>query len=531
LTLPILCAIFEYYIMSKINSLFRAAISFCRTKKFFAILGLSILFVVGGGLVARAQIDQVTSQIQVPQIKNTIPEITNQEIRIEADSAFVLVENGEQHLEVLTNPYTVSLSKKEGKRFIRIYGIQQIGPLKMQSREFKEIHFTSDFSSPIGVLTTEIPNFVTDLQSQISFKVEEKDLQIFRDNSQIYPLENLPSTCTITAEFFATCTLDFKEKPEQILTYTIKDKAGNSTTIVNQKNVVYTPKPEINCDIVPLVNTEKTTLKCSSNKTGKLAVNAEEKGSMNSDNTLVLDVSLSEGNNSFTIKFTDDFGLSVEKMVSSQRDTIAPTLEFTSLPDAQKFQQGSFNYGVKASEDVSVNVQVDPYNDYFENTKGIKIGEKFGYYGAVSFNESLTANVSQNLNPKNSAGSCQLIDLEYNSPDTINVSQDEYNQITKDWNTQTAWFNAHPGKALSVKQKINPQNRPIINGKECNLYNGLFSRTTLTLTDKAGNSSQYFCTNFIYTDNDKLVKDGKSKCSKNKEEIHCGLFANYFKRV
>jgi hypothetical protein len=494
------------------------------------LIFLATLFVLSCfSIVGYSQLKEYEKNLPAPIISKELPSITNQDIEIQSESEFFAVENnGETYYSTTQKPFLIKPKRKEGYREFSLYSKQNFGGININSMNYTKLSIDTDYTAPT-ISKLDLKPFYTEKINSFSFAVEEKSIILKNQDLIVFDHKKVENTCSLSSENILTCPIDFGEDLEKVLNYTLQDEAGNSIDIIDKTKIIRTNKPEISCNFPSYTNLKNIKVDCNSNKEGKffdgdIVINTEATKS-------VFDWVLTEGENVKKIKFKDNFGLETEANLKTLLDTISPTLEFTSLPQAQKFQQGNFVYGLKANENVTVEIQMDAYNDFIENSPRVNKGVNFGYYGSVSKKINLDVNSNSSVTFGNKFASCQLLDLESSSPDTIYVSKEEYQRITKDFNTSSQWFNEHPGKTLAQKQPLNPNNQPIVNGKICNLYNGLFAVTKIKLTDSVGNVNNYYCTNFIYTDKDVLTKDGTSICSNDPQKVRCSLFASHFRRL
>ena len=302
------------------------------------------------------------------------------------------------------------------------------------------------------------------------------------------------------------------------------DKLGNITQLYNS-TIRYVLAPKLECTSPTLITKENIgNVTCSVNKAGILKDSSNKETVFTKADKIDLSYPLNEGVNELNFNFKDNTDLEDFAKITFTKDTVAPTAEFTFLDSKKKFLEGSYSVGIKASEDVKATVSIQPYNDFIEKTPKARTSGSFGYSGGSVQERDIAAGSDQRFATINNMGTCQIIE---NDPNSVYVTQAEYDRITASQQSLETWFKSNPGKGLSTIRKTTPTYFKYKNGY-CNFYNGKFIRTIITLQDKAGNKSVYFCTGLIYDDKSPIKTDGKTRCSKDESEIGCEWFYNEF---
>ncbi|MEI6728204.1 MAG: hypothetical protein WCK98_01035 [bacterium] len=498
---------------------------FSSKRNLIILFGCTVFLILAGVSIyfTPKLLAQSTTKTKITQYPNSL---TSKDLIFTGEKPFAVVVDGKTFYSSEKSPFTANLGKISGQHDFQIHGFTNTGIIKVLSNDRDVVTIMGDYEGP-KVAFAPLKKFYTDRQVEFTFETNEPDITLLKDDKLAFNQLNQYNDCKADIIDEVTkikCVLDFSEDNNLRLNFAMADKLGNITQLYN-RNIRYVLAPKLQCISPTLItNQAVANLSCSVNKAGVLKDSNNKETIFSKADKIDLSYPLNEGVNDLNFNFKDDTDLEDFAKLTFTKDTVAPTAEFTFLDSKKKFLEGSYSLGIKASEDVKATVSIQPYNDFVENTPKSRTAGHFDYSGGSVQERDVAGGSDQRFSTKNNMGTCQIIE---NDPNTIYVSQAEYNIISASFQTLDAWFKAHPGKTLSTIPLTTPTNFKYKNGY-CNFYNGKFIRTVINLQDKAGNKSVYYCTGLIYDDKAPIKTDGKTRCSKDPSEIGCEWFYNEF---
>ena len=449
-------------------------------KKLWMILAFILFIIVLISLYKLYVPGYIAKSLKRPELSQFPPNVTNQDMEFIAKDSIVVYYKDRPFWPAPNHKNEYNFGKKEGLSTFKVYSYSDIFGLgKIKSNEFIEITTTGDYTAPTFE-ALEIKKAYPKKEDSFSFVIKEKDLIIKNGDTVMFDPEKTDSKCKqepVETNFKVICPIAFGEAKELKLSYTIQDKAGNITKITDNLAVKNVDLPTLTCTELPAITTKVSfDIICKTNKNGSLKDANGEVAKAEKDKDIVLKVNLKEGDNVFSYTFVDEDGFDVTKELRTTSDTKAPTLEFTYLDTKKEFNKGSFILKFKPSETADAKVNVRPYNETFENDPRFKeplLAKTWGYSGGSNYVQTVLAGQEVVFTTPNNMGGCQIYD------------------------------NPSPNQSLI---KV-PQGY-------CAFYNVFFVKTDISLTDKAGNSSQYQCTSYTWDQNKNPAGDLPTECKK-----------------
>ncbi len=365
-----------------------------------------ILFVTAVGFVSLSiHYYSITKNLSLPEII-TPSEITNDKITFESNKPFVAKINSKKHFadKIADDKFIVDIEENSGIYNYELYGHHKSKVFDILSKETSKGEILADYEEPE----------VSKIELKKMYNLPKEDFTISSNEEIIIEQNNKELQCQSTPAsniLEYNCPLEFEKEGEINLNYSFKDTAGNITS--QEISTIYTPSPEISCNVIPSITKESTIeVECTPNKEGLVTIEEKEFDiNANSQNTFPINL-VEEGENNINIVFTDTYDLKTEQNLKIIKDTTAPSAEFTFLDDKKEFQTGTIGIGFKTSENANIKVNFYPINNFFETdelAQQILNSGNFVYEGGQTFEQSIVAGEEVNLSTPNNFALCQIL--------------------------------------------------------------------------------------------------------------------------
>jgi hypothetical protein len=449
-------------------------------KRLIAILSAIVGVIILLSAVISYTPKYIASTLKKPVLTKSPPEITNQDIAFEAKENIVAYYQDRPYWPAPKYQNQYNFERIEGTHTFKFYTYKEVfGFGKIKSNEFTEVTVTGDYTSPTFA-DLETKKAYPKKEDSFSFTTKEKDLIVKNGDEIMFDPANTENKCKQEAQdqvFKLTCPIIFGDKKELTLNYTLTDKAGNTTKVTDNLLLKNVELPTFECTKPPEITNKNTAdVTCKTNKTGSIKDVNGEVAKAEKDKPIPIKLTLKEGENKFNYTFTDEDGFDAAVEIKVTSDTKAPTVDFTFLDTKKKFNEGSFTLKFKPSETAEAKVVVRAYNETFENDPRFKeplLAKTWGYKGGSNYMKTVIGGEEAVFTTPNDMGGCQIYDTLV------------------------------PAKKLVET----PQGF-------CAFYNVFFIKTDITLSDKAGNSSQYQCTSYTWDENKNPAGDLPTECKK-----------------
>jgi hypothetical protein len=447
-------------------------------------LGLVILFLILFIAAITATFNYapgyIAKNIQKPELVAKPAEVTNQDIRFEAKDSIVVYFEGRPYWPAKNYQNQYNFNKLEGSHSFKIYSYKDIFGLgKIKSNDFLEVSSFGDYDAPLFT-NLETKKAYPKKDDIFSFVSKEGDLIIKNSEEIMYSPGESEDKCKQEPSeqvFKYVCPIAFGDKKELSLNYSISDKAGNTTKVTENLIVKNVELPTFECSTLPeLISKNTADISCKTNKSGSISDANGEFVKVEKDKSVAINLPLKEGENRFVYTFKDEDGFDINKEVKIISDTKAPTAEFTFLDTKKKFNQGSFTLKFKTSETAESKIVVRPYNETFENDPRFKeplLAKTWGYKGGANYLKTIVAGEEAVFTTSNDMGGCQIYDKPTPNQNLVQTPQGY-----------------------------------------CYFYNVFFIKSDITLSDKAGNASQYQCTSYTWDETKNPAGELPTECKK-----------------
>jgi hypothetical protein len=463
--------------ITTIKSLFIQLIS---SKKLGFFVLLLVLFAAGIIALFNYAPKYIAKNLKKPELTNKPIDVTNQEIKFEAKDSIMVYFEGRPYWPAKNHQNQYSFDKLDGTHTFKIYSYKEIFGLgKIKSNEFIEITTTGDYIAPTFA-NLETKKAYPKKEDSFSFTSKENELIVKNGEEIMYAPNTSENKCKQEPSeqiFKYICPILFGDKKELTLNYTISDKAGNTTKVTDNLLIKNVELPTFECSTLPeLTNKNNVDISCKTNKPGAISDVNGEFVKTEKDKSISINLQLKEGENRFVYTFKDEDGFDVNKELKIVSDTKAPTAEFTFLDTKKKFNLGSFTLKFKASETTEAKVIVRPFNETFENDPRFKeplLAKTWGYKGGANYIKTIVSGEEAVFTTTNDMGGCQIYDKPSPNQNLVQTPQGY-----------------------------------------CYFYNVFFVKTDISLSDKAGNASQYQCTSYTWDESKNPAGELPTECKK-----------------
>jgi hypothetical protein len=470
------------HIKTRIKTWWKAVVAYFQKHSFikkalFVILAVALL----GGILGVATPRIVTQSLQAPRLIKQPNAFNNQDIEFESSDNLLVEKDGKFFWPAPNYKNIAKFGKLDGKQTFRLYNFADFGFTKVKSQKFTEVVVESNYTTPT-FRDLDVKKATPTKEDAFSFILSKPDLVVKKDGKPVFDPSKTENQCTKeqlqTTDYKITCQFSFGDQKETKLNYTLADKYGNETKILDNFLVKNVDLPKLECPPLPeFTTTSPAKITCTSNKKGILTDDQGQTYNLEKDKPLDFTVPIKEGLNKLVFSFKDDDGFDLNKEFATTMDTNAPEIKFTFLDTKKKFQEGSFTLKFIPNESVSADVRVRPYNETFENDPRMKsplFAKTWGYYGGNTVSgKTIAADEETAIVTKNDLGGCQLYDSQIDGK-----------------------------KLLSTPQGL------------CDLYNVFFVKTDITVKDRAGNASSYQCTSYTWDPNKNPSGELPTECVK-----------------